>query len=100
MAVTSEPSPETHQLCAELRQVLSRHGVELPALMPLAELNISPSTEPDDTPVIWLGCCRAPTARRLLEVLRQVPPPRDLRAAVREANALSERNRLIKETLR
>jgi hypothetical protein len=93
MAVTSD----THQLCAELRAALSRHGVELPALMPLAELNISPAEEPD-VPVIWLGCCRTPTAQRLLELAREVPPspsPRDLRAAVREANAQSARSARI-----
>jgi hypothetical protein len=83
MAVTSEP-PEIPQLCAELRTVLSRHDVEL---------TVSPTTE--DT--IRLGPCCPPTARRLLQLLRQVPPPRDLRAAVREANALSLWNRMIKE---
>ncbi|MGP3966966.1 hypothetical protein [Streptomyces sp. 6N223] len=87
MAVTSE----TQRLSAELRTALSRHGVEL---------NISAADADADPDAIDLGSCCPPTARRLLEVVRRVPPPRDLRAAVREANELSVRNRLIKEGLR
>lgn len=101
MPVKSES--EAYAVCAELREVLARHGVTLPALMPLTELNLSPTPTEGDagTPAIWLGCCRTPTARRLIELLRQVPPPppRDLRAAVREANEDSERSaRLRQET--
>jgi hypothetical protein len=88
---------EIHELCAELREELARRGVPLPALMPIAEPYVSPNEQPP-VPLIWLGTCRAATARRLLEVVRQVPPlpPPDLRTLVREANARSEQDFLIK----
>ncbi|GAB2899163.1 hypothetical protein [Streptomyces mayteni] len=88
---------DLYKLCGELRLELDRHGVRLPALMPLAELEIDPPEW--SAQLIWLGTCRVPVARRLLATLRSAAPPEprpDLSALVREANARSEQNRAIK----
>lgn len=91
---------DLYLLCGELRRELDRHGVRLPALMPLAALDIDPPEW--SAQLIWLGTCRVPTARRLLATLRTARPPEprpDLHTLVREANARSEQNRALKSGL-
>nr|WP_129843887.1 hypothetical protein [Streptomyces sp. RFCAC02] len=64
------PTEDADELCAELRELLGRHGIKLPSLAvdPVTSAGIYYSR-----PLLELGRCNLDTAARLVDLLRRIP---------------------------